>query len=130
GDRTGIFVRRTVARVPTSGMGVAECSGRDRLNASRGDADMGKKAFTGQFVAAGVLLNVGIGPAWAADPAGSGSSAPNPLSAQVAQAAIDQPPQPGEQPAAPTAMTIPAMAGPLAANPNPISFDAGPLRPV
>ena len=59
---------------------------------------MGKKAFTGQFVAAGVLLNVGIGPAWAADPAGSGSSAPNPLSAQVAQAAIDQPPQPGEQP--------------------------------
>ena len=48
---------------------------------------MRKKAFTGQFVAAGVLFNVGIGPAWAADPAGSGSSALYPLSSQVAQAA-------------------------------------------
>jgi hypothetical protein len=91
---------------------------------------MGKTAFTGQFVAAGVLLNVGFGPAWAADPAGSGSSVPNPISAQFAQAAIDQPPKPGEPPEAPTAMTTPAMAGPLAANPNPISFDAGPLGPV
>src|SRR5438309_11833291 len=92
---------------------------------------MRKKVFTGQFVAAGVLLNVGIGPAWAADPAGFGSGAPNPLSAQVAQTAIDQPPPgPGEPPAAPTAMTTPAMAGPLTANPNPISFDAGPLGPV
>jgi hypothetical protein len=34
------------------------------------------------------------------------------------------------QPAAPTAMTTPAMNGPLVANPNPISFDAGPLGPV
>ena len=91
---------------------------------------MRKKAFTGQFVAAGVLLNVGFGPAWAADPAGSGSSAPNPLAAQVAQASSDEPLKPGEPPAAPTAMTTPAMAGPLAANPNPISFDAGPLGPV
>src|SRR5437762_356483 len=91
---------------------------------------MGKIAFTGQFVAAGVLLNVGFGPAWAADPAGSGSSASNPLSAQVAQGASDEPLKPGEPPAAPTAMTTPAMAGPLAANPNPISFDAGPLGPV
>jgi hypothetical protein len=33
-------------------------------------------------------------------------------------------------PAAPTAMTTPAMTGPLAANPNPFSFDAGPLGPV
>jgi hypothetical protein len=53
------------------------------------------------------------------------------------QAASDQPPSAGEQPAAaaeqpaaPTAMTTPAMAGPLAANPNPFSFDAGPLGPV
>jgi hypothetical protein len=99
---------------------------------------MQKKAFTGQFVAAGVLLNVGIAPAWAADPAGSGSSAANRLPAQVAQAASDQPPpapgaQPAaaeEQPAAPTAMTTPTMVGPLAANPNPMSFDAGPLGPV
>jgi len=36
----------------------------------------------------------------------------------------------GEQPAAPTAMTTPAMTGPLAANPNPFNFDAGPLGPV
>ncbi len=48
--------------------------------------------------------------------------------------ADEQPPggeQPAaEQPAAPTAMTTPTMVGPLAANPNPISFDAGPLGPV
>jgi hypothetical protein len=98
---------------------------------------MQKKTFTGQFVAAGVLLNVGIGPAWAADPAGSGTSAANRLPAQIAQAATDQPPPTGEQPAAagdqpaaPTAMTTPTMVGPLAANPNPMSFDAGPLGPV
>src|SRR5215469_16975718 len=36
----------------------------------------------------------------------------------------------GGQPAAPTAMTTPAMNGPLVANPNPTSFDAGPLGPV
>ena len=38
----------------------------------------------------------------------------------------------GEQPApaAPTAMTTPALTGPLVANPNPISFDLGPLGPV
>jgi len=35
-----------------------------------------------------------------------------------------------EQPAAPTAMTTPSMTGPLAANPNPMSFDLGPLGPV
>ena len=42
-------------------------------------------------------------------------------------------PPPAEQPAAPagpTAMTTPAMAGPLAANPKPLSFDAGLLGPV
>jgi hypothetical protein len=36
----------------------------------------------------------------------------------------------GDQPAAPTAMTTPAMNGPLVANPKPLSFDAGPLGPV
>jgi len=46
-----------------------------------------------------------------------------------AEESAEQPP-PGEQPAAPTAMTTPAVAGPLAANPNPINFDAGPLGPV
>ena len=99
---------------------------------------MQKKTFTGHFVAAGVLLNVGIAPSWAADLAGSGSSAANRPPAQIAQAASDQPPPAAgekpaaaeEQPAAPTAMTTPTMVGPLAANPNPISFDAGPLGPV
>jgi hypothetical protein len=36
----------------------------------------------------------------------------------------------GEKPAGPTAMTTPVMPGPLTANPNPTSFDAGPLGPV
>jgi Putative beta-barrel porin-2, OmpL-like. bbp2 len=89
---------------------------------------MRKKAFTGQFVAAGVLVNIGVGPTWAADLAGYSSRAAHPLAAQVAQAPSDeQPPPAGEQAAAPTAMTTPAMAGPLAANPNPTSFDLGPL---
>jgi hypothetical protein len=44
------------------------------------------------------------------------------------QADWDQPAV--EQPTAPTAMTTPAMTGPLAANPNPMSFHAGPLGPV
>jgi Putative beta-barrel porin-2, OmpL-like. bbp2 len=44
--------------------------------------------------------------------------------------AEEQPAPAGEQPAAPTAMTTPAMGGPLVANPNPMSFDAGPLGPV
>jgi hypothetical protein len=44
------------------------------------------------------------------------------------QAGGDQPA--GEQPTAPTAMTTPVMPGPLTANPNPMSFDAGPLGPV
>ena len=35
-----------------------------------------------------------------------------------------------EQPTAPTAMTTPAMTGPLTANPNPTSVDAGFLGPV
>lgn len=50
------------------------------------------------------------------------------------EASSDQPAAPpsGDQPAAPTsnAMTQPAMAGPLAANPNPVSFEAGPLGKV
>jgi putative OmpL-like beta-barrel porin-2 len=46
--------------------------------------------------------------------------------------AEEQPAPAGEQPAstAPTAMTTPAMSAPLVANPNPMSFDAGPLGPV
>jgi hypothetical protein len=55
------------------------------------------------------LLSIGSLPAWA-------------------QGGNDQPA--GEQPAVPTAMTTPAMTGPLAANPNPMSFGAGPLGPV
>src|ERR1700745_3631204 len=51
------------------------------------------------------------------------------LAATVALAE-EQPAPAAEQPAAPTAMTTPAMTGPLAANPNPLSYDAGPLGPV
>jgi Putative beta-barrel porin-2, OmpL-like. bbp2 len=50
-----------------------------------------------------------------------------------AQSGNDQPAgeQPAaEAPAAPTAMTTPSMSAPLVANPNPLSFDAGPLGPV
>ncbi len=39
-------------------------------------------------------------------------------------------PAAGEKPAAPTALTTPSLTGPLAGNPNPINFDAGPLGPV
>src|SRR6516162_8019389 len=49
--------------------------------------------------------------------------------AAPAPAAGEQPAA-AEQPAAPTAMTTPTMTGPLAANPNPTSFDLGPLGPV
>jgi len=49
--------------------------------------------------------------------------------AAPAPAAGEQPAA-AEQPAAPTALTTPAMTGPLAANPNPMSFDLGPLGPV
>src|SRR6266576_5318967 len=52
------------------------------------------------------------------------------ITAAPAQEKAEQPAAAEEQPAAPTAMTTPAMTGPLAANPNPMSFDAGPLGPV
>jgi putative OmpL-like beta-barrel porin-2 len=53
------------------------------------------------------------------------------LGAAVASAE-EQPAPAGEQaaPTAPTAMTTPAMSAPLVANPNPMSFDAGPVGPV
>jgi len=44
--------------------------------------------------------------------------------------ADEQPAPAPEQPAAPTAMTTPALTGPLVANPNPASFDLGFLGPV
>src|SRR5262252_2343240 len=44
--------------------------------------------------------------------------------------ADEQPAPATEQPAAPTAMTTPALTGPLVANPNPTSFDLGVLGPV
>src|SRR6516164_10910636 len=74
-----------------------------------------KKGIINGAAAAWVVLGAGATVALADDqPAPSG----------------EQPPPPAEQPAAPTAMTTPAIAGPLVANPNPISFDAGPLGPV
>jgi hypothetical protein len=49
-----------------------------------------------------------------------------PVSAEEA----DQQPATEEKPAAPTAMTTPVLTGPLTANPNPMSFEAGPMGPV
>jgi hypothetical protein len=61
----------------------------------------------------GMLLAIGSAPAEEAQqPAGA-----------------EQPAAP-TAPAGPTAMTVPTMTGPLAANPNPINFEAGPLGPV
>ena len=51
------------------------------------------------------------------------------LGATVALA-DEQPAPAAEQPAAPTAMTTPAMSAPLVANPNPMNFDVGFLGPV
>jgi hypothetical protein len=48
----------------------------------------------------------------------------------VVALADEQPAPGGEQPATPTAMTTPALTGPLVANPNPTSFDLGFLGPV
>jgi len=45
-----------------------------------------------------------------------------------AESGDDQPA--GGEPAAPAAMMTPAMNGPLVANPNPTSFNAGPFGPV
>jgi Putative beta-barrel porin-2, OmpL-like. bbp2 len=56
------------------------------------------------------LLGIGLGPS-------------------SAQESAEQPAA-GEKLAAPTALTTPPLTGPLAGNPNPINFDAGPLGPV
>ena len=63
-----------------------------------------------------VLLALGLGNVFAQE-------APPP-------AAEAQPPAAEEKPAGPTAMTTPTMTGPLAANPTPMNFEAGPLGPV
>jgi hypothetical protein len=52
------------------------------------------------------------------------------LGAAVASAEEQPAEKPGEEPAAPTAMTTPGMSAPLTANPNPMSVDAGFLGPV
>src|SRR6478672_5888702 len=52
------------------------------------------------------------------------------LGAAVASAEEQPAEKPGEEQAAPTAMTTPGMSAPLTANPNPMSVDAGFLGPV
>ena len=69
---------------------------------------MTKRIISGPGIVCAMLLG-GWPPAWA-------------------ESGDDQPT--GGQTAGTTAMTTPAMNGPLVANPNPISFDAGPLGPV
>src|ERR1700739_3110269 len=74
-----------------------------------------KKGIINGAVAAWALLGYGATVALAEDqPAAPG----------------EQPPPSPEQPAAPPAMTTPALTGPLVANPNPASFDLGFLGPV
>jgi hypothetical protein len=69
-----------------------------------------KKTTVATSAFAWALLGAGLGSAWA-------------------QTAPEQPAG-GEQPTTPTALTTPSLTGPLVGNPNPISFDAGPLGPV
>jgi Putative beta-barrel porin-2, OmpL-like. bbp2 len=69
-----------------------------------------KKNIISGTALAWVLLGVTLGSAWAEE--------------------SSEQPAAEEKPAAPTAMTTPTMTGPLAANPNPINFDLGPLGPV
>jgi len=53
------------------------------------------------------------------------------ITAAPAQQSGEQPAEkPGEEQAAPTAMTTPGMSAPLTANPNPMNMDAGFLGPV
>src|ERR1700730_16816489 len=71
------------------------------------------KHINDSFVIRTALVSVllgGIGSAWAEE--------------------NNEPPPAEEKPAAPTAMTTPALTSPLAANPNPMNFDLGPLGPV
>ena len=88
---------------------------------------MPKTAFSGTLVVA-LVACLGGAATLAAEP---GLTLPTLPPTQIAQGAPDQkPPAAPEQPVAPTAMTMPAMAGPLAANPDPFKLDAGPLGPV
>ena len=91
---------------------------------------MWKSVFTAGL-SAGVMLCIGAGLARAEGPVVFGTGLTSVPGTQIAQAAPNQPPPAAaEQPAAPTAMTTPAMTGPLAANPNPFSIDAGSLGPI
>jgi hypothetical protein len=82
---------------------------------------MHKKAFPGLLVWGMTTVAVPMG--FAADINSS-------VALQTAQTSDQQPAAAAEQPAAPTAMTTPAMSGPLVANPNPTSVDAGFLGPI
>ncbi|HZT89127.1 MAG TPA: outer membrane beta-barrel protein [Stellaceae bacterium] len=92
-------------------------------------------------------MAVASGLAWAEMPAPAQSAGLSvDPTAQLAQAPPTAPPPPGPAaappappppggpppaaPAGPTALTTPSMAGPIAANPNPIKFEAGPLGSV
>jgi hypothetical protein len=71
------------------------------------------------------IINAGIA-AWASFGLGGAvalaQNQPTPAGEEPAE-------KPGEE-APPTAMTTPGMSAPLVANPNPFSFDAGPVGPV
>src|SRR4051794_28410263 len=69
-----------------------------------------KKNIVSAGAFAYALLAIGLGSSWA-------------------QGMAEQPVA-GEKPEAPTALSTPPLTGPLTGNPNPITFDAGPLGPV
>src|SRR5262245_43135365 len=91
-----------------------------RDSRSRGPFEMrhiNNNIFPGAALAWALL---GMGPASAQEASPAPSTSEQPAAEQPA----------AEQPAAPTALTTPVMPGPLTANPNPTSFDLGPLGPV
>src|SRR5262249_8313734 len=84
---------------------------------------MHKKIVIGSSVCAMMAIIEASVPGFAADS----------TALQIAQTSDQQPPAAAAAapaPAAPTAMTTPAMSAPLVANPNPMSLDAGFLGPV
>jgi Putative beta-barrel porin-2, OmpL-like. bbp2 len=76
---------------------------------------------------AALLPAIGATAAWAQPPAPAPSAG---LSSDPATQLAQAPPPAPPAPPAPMPLTTPAMTGPIAANPNPIKFEAGPIGNV
>lgn len=145
----GISISRMVDSAPSVAWQLREIQIGSRSTHPKAETKMQKKVFTGRLVA-GILLGIGIGPAWAADPLGPGNSAEDPLFPQVAQAPSEQPlpspaaapaavtPTPGPAPAAPapapaaptSPLIAPSITGPLAIQLPPPKYTLGPLGDI